>query len=210
MDPATAERELTHLVRGRAPASESNSGIGAPFVSLAPAALSGPYHSWCGSWQSADRAEHFYGCDVQSIDLARGADWWVSDEFQLSGVSDDRCVWCWSQARLTHLWALMTYTQNNQLVKWSPGAQQNETDSCATVSVTVNSPVTNLSYSQQEPECADNFGPYWIDGLHFGTVWNGHEPDAGWWEHTEGVDMFHSPPNACSDCATMRRWISWW
>lgn len=182
--------------------SRKLSGLNNKYVQFAPDEGGGGgtyYNSVCATVKSDDGNLKTTGCEVQKIDQRNGADWWLADEFQASGVSTDTCWNCWYPARLHQIYIDIQYGSGNQIVKWSPSVTRNEPDSCRTETFSVASPKTGIGYSVSQRVCSETVGPHVLSnqqGARFGTVWNGHEPEANWWEGTHGVDVTHSPASA--------------
>jgi hypothetical protein len=159
------------------------------------------YDDICTSIKAGDGGDlEAYGCEVQYLDYRNGSDWWIGDEFRASGVSTDTCTNCWSPARLTQIWVDIAYGSGNRIVKWNPTSTTHPPSSCHSVTFGVSSPKTGLGYSETMNVCSESVGPHVLStneqGTRFGTVWNGKEPSANWWEATHGADVNHSPPQA--------------
>lgn len=194
MDPTAAFR-----LYGTAPSSAAST---APSVA---SANSGPiWKSWCASLNSSDGHVHSYACDVERIAYQSGSNWYVTDQMTDSGYSNN--AGCCFGESLTQLVEAVVYSSGNQLVTWSPTSARYAPSSCTPITVSVSTQYGSVSEANEI--CSDWIGPWTIQNLEYGTMWNGTEPQANWYESTEGVDMFHSPPGACT-CTYLHVGMSW-
>jgi hypothetical protein len=150
-------------------------------------------------------------CTTRYLDQDNGgSDWYIADQSQESGRSTD--VRSWFPDRLTRIYEYLFYPTNNQFVQWDPGTTRPEPSSCAQVTVGISSARTGVGYSVSQSVCADSFGPFQLDTgtsyPRFGSVWNGYEPQSGWYEGTAAVDLLHSPPGSSIN-ATLSIWQDW-
>jgi hypothetical protein len=159
------------------------------------------YNSWCASVSQAGGRVKTSACELQYLDQAIGSNWYMGDDFTVSGVSTDTCVWCVGRDSLTQIWGDVAYPIYNQIAKWTPTATASEPSSCRQVTIGLTSPASGLGYSETTSVCANNFGPHNLNTSNtkerFGAVWNGKEPTNGsWYEGAEGIDIVHDPSNA--------------
>ncbi len=155
------------------------------------------FESWCVT--TAYQQVSTQACDYATFDYkGSNGDWYIADHQQASGVSTDTS-W-WSPKRLTQIYVYVSYPAGNQIVQWKPGGTAYEPSSCAQVTIGFTSQATGIGISETDTICSDWFGPYTLStstsSPRFGTQWNGLEPGANWWEHTEAIDLLHSPPTA--------------
>lgn len=186
--------------------SGATEGMGASYPALVAGQI---IQSWCASITSPSGFVSSTACDTQVLDQDNGGgDWYIVDKQQDSGHSTDTNVWF--PDRLTQITEKVGYSSGNGVVQWSP-VSTNPQGSCSTVSYSITSGPTGLSYSQSFQVCPDNVGLYYLDtntaSTNFGTAWNGTESGNAW-EGTGGVDLVHSPAGSCN-CPSLYLTQAW-
>lgn len=210
MNPADAERIFGGHLNQPTLKALASFGATTSGASLPAAASGGILNSWCVSYTNPSGFVTATACDVQKLDQDNGGgDWYLADEQQASAKSSDTNVWF--PDRVTQVNEKVGYSAGNQVVQWSPGSTQ-AIGACNTISYSISSGRTGFSYSQSFNVCPDSQGPFGLDtgttSTAFGTVWNGTEPSANWYEGTGGVNLVHSPSTAC-DCPTLYLGVTW-
>lgn len=199
MVPIAAQRIFGHMM-----VLDSNAPRAAQMGTLSQSPIE---WSGCERADSSDGHVHEYGCDTQYLDQANGADWYLVDQHQASGWSDQADC-CWAD-RVSVVREWLSYTANNVLVRWNPGSTQLEPSSCNQVTISITGQ-SGIGYSQTQTICKVSFGPYNLRGnpAQFGSIWNGEEPAQNWYEGTASDDLVHSPPNA-ADYLTFTGSMDW-
>lgn len=153
------------------------------------------YRSWCVTLQPQNG--YGRGCDWQQVIQQNGGDWYLSDSMSYSAHYG--CgFWCPSLRVMTNY---LTWSANNSVVQWSPG-NSTAVGQCQQTTVGV---AYIASISESFTACPNQWGLYTLSGTQFGVYWIGQSQS---WEAADGVDVVHSPPNACS-CSTLHTAMSW-
>jgi hypothetical protein len=125
--------------------------------------------------------EHF--CDIQYLDQASGANWYLSDE--MTGTGRDTYFQLYQEKGANY------YGSGNTVVKWDPTGKVNRS-SCGAVTFSLT--YNGVGVSSTADLCPNYIDP-WLNpkGPGFGEIWYGSTHD---YVGLNPVDVIHDPPAA--------------